>query len=149
MATVILCTNSAIATPKCFRVRDIEAVQAVRYMTELMVLNDTCRRHVYESFIRHNFSALSAYHRELVDHFRAIGDRHPNETVDKLVTRIANDTSRVAGKISTASLCDLKAEYFANAQTLSGSGFRRFITELAATQRSKFRRCTNQRATGQ
>ncbi|MDE2229742.1 MAG: hypothetical protein KGL11_11975 [Alphaproteobacteria bacterium] len=149
MATVtaiVLSANGAIAAPSCFRSDALEAWQAVRYMTELMVLNDTCQMHVYTAFLKHNFAALDAYHRELIDHFRSAGDRHPEDTVDRYVTRVANQVAGVAGSIPTASLCDLKASYFATAETLAGNKFRQFVADLVTTQKSEFRSCGDQRA---
>jgi len=149
LAAIVLSANGALAAPSCFHTDALEAWQAVRYMTELMVLNDTCRVHVYESFIKRNFAALDAYHRELVEYFRKAGDRHPEDTVDRYVTRAANEVSESAGSESTAALCDTKASYFANARSLAGQKFRHFVADLVATQKSDFRPCHDERAADQ
>ncbi len=146
LAAIVLSTNGAMAAPSCFSTDALAAWQAVRYMTELMVLNDTCRLHVYESFIKRNFAALDAYHHELVAHFRAAGDRHPEDTVDHYVTRAANRVAEAASTMPTPSLCQLKASYFANAESLAGEKFRKFVADLVATQKSDFRRCSSEKA---
>lgn len=144
LAALLLTANTAFAASSCFQKDVFEAWQAVRYMTELMVLNDTCRVHVYESFIKRNFTALDAYHKELVKHFREAGDRHPEDTVDRYVTHAANEVSESAGTVPTAELCDTKASYFANAQSLAGEKFRHFVDDLVNTQKGDFRRCVDE-----
>lgn len=146
LAAFLLTANSAFAASSCFQKDALEAWQAVRYMTELMVLNDTCRVHVYESFIKTNFAALDAYHKELVAHFRAAGDRHPEDTVDRYVTHAANEVSEADGQMPTAELCAEKASYFANAQSLAGAKFRQFVADLMAKQKSDFRPCAGEHA---
>lgn len=144
LAALVLSANGAFAASSCFQKDALEAWQAVRYMTELMVLNDTCRVHVYESFIKTNFAALDAYHKELVAHFREAGDRHPEDTVDRYVTHAANEVSEEDGQMPTAELCAEKASYFANAQSLAGEKFRQFVADLVNKQKSDFRPCVDQ-----
>ncbi|MGH6975944.1 MAG: hypothetical protein ACREED_02855 [Stellaceae bacterium] len=144
LAAFLLTANTAFAAPSCFQKDALEAWQAVRYMTELMVLNDTCRVHVYEGFIKRNFATLDAYHKELVAHFREAGDRHPEDTVDRYVTHAANDVSEEDGQMPTAELCAQKASYFTNAQSLAGDKFRQFVTNLMSKQKSDFRPCVDE-----
>jgi len=146
LAALVLSANGVFAASSCFQKDALEAWQAVRYMTELMVLSDTCRMHVYDSFIKRNFAALDAYHKELVDHFRQAGDRHPEDTVDRYVTHAANEVSEEDGQMSTANLCAQKASYFANAEALAGAKFHQFVADLVTTQKSDFRRCNDEHA---
>jgi hypothetical protein len=146
LAAIALSANGAMAAPSCFHQDALEAWQAVHYMTELMVLNDTCRMHVYESFIKRNFAALDAYHRELVAHFREAGDRHPEDTVDRYVTHAANEVAEEDSQMPTANLCAQKAAYFANAQSLAGAKFHQFVADLMSKQKSDFRPCNDVRA---
>ncbi|MGB8181692.1 MAG: hypothetical protein WCF13_04925 [Stellaceae bacterium] len=144
LTALLLSANGALAASSCFQKDALEAWQAVRYMTELMVLSDTCRMHVYDSFIKRNFAALDAYHKDLVAHFREAGDRHPEDTVDRYVTHAANEVSEADGQMSTAELCAQKASYFANAQALAGEKFRQFVADLMAKQKSDFRPCVDE-----
>lgn len=144
LAAFLLTANTAFAASSCFQKDAYEAWQAVRYMTELMVLNDTCRVHVYEGFIKQNFAALDSYHKELVAHFRDTGDRHPEDTVDRYVTHAANEVSEEDGQMSTAELCSQKASYFATAQSLAGAKFHQFVADLVNTQKSDFRPCVDE-----
>ncbi|HKR18611.1 MAG TPA: hypothetical protein VJS41_00560 [Stellaceae bacterium] len=144
LAAFLLTANTAFAASSCFQKDAYEAWQAVRYMTELMVLNDTCRVHVYEGFIKQNFAALDSYHKELVAHFRDAGDRHPEDTVDRYVTHAANEVSEEDGQMSTAELCSQKASYFATAQSLAGVKFHQFVADLVNTQKSDFRPCVDE-----
>lgn len=146
LAAIALSANGAVAAPSCFHRDALEAWQAVRYMTELMVLNDTCRMHVYEGFIKRNFAALDAYHRELVAHFRETGDRHPEDTLDRYVTHAANQVSEEDSQMPTADLCAQKTAYFANAQSLAGAKFHQFVADLMTKQKSDFRPCKDERA---
>jgi len=144
LTALLLSANGALAASSCFQKDALEAWQAVRYMTELMVLSDTCRMHVYDSFIKRNFAALDAYHKDLVAHFREAGDRHPEDTVDRYVTHAANEVSEADGQMSTAELCAQKASYFANAQALAGEKFLQFVADLMAKQKSDFRPCVDE-----
>lgn len=146
LAAFLLTANTAFAASSCFQKDALEAWQAVRYMTELMVLNDTCHMHVYEGFITTNYAALHAYHEELVAHFREAGDRHPEDTVDRYVTHAANEVSEADGQTPTAELCAQKADYFANAQSLAGEKFRQFVSDLMNKRTSDFRPCVDQHA---
>lgn len=144
LAALALSANGALAAPGCFHKDALEAWQAVRYMTELMVLNDTCRVHVYDGFIKRNFAALDAYHRELVADFRAAGDRHPEDTLDRYVTHAANVVSEQDGQLPIAELCAQKESYFATAASLAGKKFRQFVADLVNTQKSDFRPCKDE-----
>ena len=146
LAALVLSANSALAATSCFDRDAIEAWQAVRYMTQLMVLNDTCHVHVYESFIKRNFTALDAYHRELVAHFRAAGDRHPADTLDRYITHAANEVSIEDGTMPTADLCAEKTSYFATAESLAGQKFHQFVADLVNTRQSDFRPCKDERS---
>jgi hypothetical protein len=137
--------DSAIAGPTCFRADDQEAAQAVRYMTELMALNDLCGVHVYDGFIKRNLAALTAYHRQLIGHFRNAGDRRAEDTVDKLVTHIANNVSLDNNGTPTAALCGMKAGYFSTAETLNRDNFHHFVTDLVATRKDEYPGCSNLR----
>ena len=138
--------NSAIVGPTCFRADEQEAAQAVRYMTELMVLNDLCGVHVYDGFIKRNLTALTAYHRQLVGHFRNAGDRRAEDTVDILVTHIANNVTLDNNGTSTSALCGMKAGYFSAAETLNRDNFHHFVTDLVAERKSEYPGCGDQRA---
>ncbi|MGH7013817.1 MAG: hypothetical protein ACREEL_06625 [Stellaceae bacterium] len=148
LVALALSANTALAAPSCFHADALQAWQAVRYMTELMVLNDTCRMHVYEGFIKRNYAALDTYHKELVEHFREAGDRHPEDTVDRYVTRAANQASEAADTMPTADLCNRKTDYFTQAESLAGEKFRHFVADLVNTQKSDFRPCKDEKSAG-
>jgi hypothetical protein len=138
--------SSASVDPACFRADEQEAAQAISFMTELMVLNDLCGVNVYDSFIKRNLTALSAYHRQLIGHFRNAGDRRAEDTVDKLVTHIANKVTLDNNGTSTASLCSMKTGYFSTASTLNHDNFRHFVTDLVATRKGEYPGCGDLRA---
>ncbi|HZL60346.1 MAG TPA: hypothetical protein VFC38_11700 [Stellaceae bacterium] len=136
------------ANQACYRPDDMEAEQGVRYMTELMVVNDTCKQHIYETFIQHNRAALTAYHAQLLQHYRGAGDRRAEDTLDRWVTHVANDTAMAIGAVPVATLCAGKAAFFATADALAGESFHGYIVALANQHQQEYRRCAEPRAAG-
>jgi hypothetical protein len=141
-----LFAGHAVAAPPCYRSDEIKASLAVRFMTELMVINDACERNVYDGFIKRNFKALSAYHREAVEHFRKAGDRHAEDTLDAEVTKIANKAAFAVASVPIATFCASKAAYFATATALSGANFQAYLENLVAAHASEYPRCDERRS---
>jgi len=132
---------AAAATP-CFRPADIEAEQAIRYQTELMVLSDTCGGDTYRDFTVRNRDAIVVYQHEMIDYFRRTTTRKPEAALDTFLTRIANELALRSGRELVKTVCDRSATFLAQAQTLDKDGFRHYAADLAATNAAGYRRCT-------
>lgn len=133
---------AAAATPQCYRPAEIEAEQAVRFQTELMVLSDTCRTDSYRSFMTHNSKLVARYQEAMVERFRRLDGNRAEAAFDRYVTKIANDTSLRNGQERYAALCSRSADFLTHAGALDNAGFSRYVGEQVAQHDHEYRRCT-------
>jgi hypothetical protein len=131
---------AAAATPQCLRARDLEAEQAMRFQTEIMVVSDTCGAQTYTRFARRNREALVEYQKQVIDHFRRIGSPHAEARFDSYLTQLANEVSLRVGAQPVAQMCEQAQPLLATADALAGDGFRRYVAQQV-TSRAKLRLC--------
>lgn len=131
----------ALAAPPCFQPVEIEADQALRYQTELMVLSDTCGGADYRDFTVRNREQIVAYQHALKDYFRRTGARNPDASLDSFLTRIANEAALQDGRELRQEVCTRSVTFFATAKTLDREQFRRHASELATQNQATYRRC--------
>ncbi|MGO8919572.1 MAG: hypothetical protein ACLQJR_27035 [Stellaceae bacterium] len=131
---------AAAATPQCLRANEVEAEQAIRFQTELMVVSDTCGAQTYTAFARRNRDALVAYQQQVIDRFRRSGASHAEASFDSYLTRLANEVSLRVGAKPVATMCRDAERFLATADTLAGDQFRRYVAEQAAAG-GDYRRC--------
>ena len=132
---------AAAATQQCLRPAEIEAEQAIRFQTELMVVSDACRDETYFRFSQRNHKALADYQKRMIEHYRRGGAAHPKARLDSYMTQLANEASLRAGDTRPEILCRDKADFLATAESLEGKKFRRYIAEQAAQRDDADRRC--------
>jgi hypothetical protein len=123
---------AAAATPQCLRANEVEADQAIRFQTEIMVVSDTCGAQTYTRFARRNRDALVQYQHELVERFRRSGSAHAQERLDSYLTQLANEESLRLGAEPVAEMCRNAQPLLATADTLAGDEFRRYVAQRAA-----------------
>lgn len=144
-ATAALFLVFEIAAPaeaaSCFQPPDIEADQAMRYQTELMVLEDTCGGTFYRDFTVRNRDQIVFYQQQLKDHFRRIGGHSPDAMLDSFMTQIANEISVREGSELRDTLCTRSATVIAEARTLDAAHFRTLAAALATENSTSYRRC--------
>lgn len=144
-ATILLLLSTAagpaLAKPPCFQPADIEADQAMRFQTELMVLSDTCGGDIYRDFTLHNREQIVVYQHQLIEHYRRTGARRPQASLDSFLTRIANELALQDGRETRQAVCGRSADFLAQAAALDKEQFRQRAAELAAENRSGYRRC--------
>jgi hypothetical protein len=132
---------SVAAVTGCFRPVDIEAEQAMRFQTQLMVLSDTCGGDTYREFTVRNRDSIIFYQHQLLDHYRLTGARSPEASLDTYLTRIANEVSLSNGQELARVVCGRSATFLAEARTLDGVQFRHRAAEMAAENEASYRRC--------
>jgi hypothetical protein len=143
IAGVLLLGSAAwavAATPQCLRSDEVEADQAIRFQTELMVVSDTCGAQTYTRFARRNRQALVEYQQQVIDRFRRTGMPHAEAHFDSYLTRLANEVSLRVGAQPVAAMCRDAQRFLATADTLVGDEFRHYVAQQAAT-RSNYRLC--------
>jgi hypothetical protein len=131
------------ATPQCLNPDEIEAEQAIRYQTELMVVSDTCGAQTYTHFARRNRDLLVEYQHQVIERFRRSGTARAEARFDSYMTKLANEVSLRAGRQPLAAMCQNAAPFLATADQLGKDDFRRFVAEQAAEHRSDYRSCRN------
>jgi hypothetical protein len=125
----------------CFNAADVEAEQALRYENELMVLSDTCGGDSYRDFTLRNRTAIIAYQRQLMDHFRRTGARSPQAALDSFQTKIANEEALRAADESAPTLCGRMVAFLEQGRTLDQQQFRRHAAMLATENKAQYRIC--------
>jgi hypothetical protein len=131
----------SVAATACFRPVDIEAEQAMRFQTQLMVLSDTCGGDTYREFTVRNRDSIIFYQHQLIDHYRRTGAPRPEASLDTYLTRIANEVSLSNGQELARVVCGRSAAFLAEARTLDGVQFRHRAAEMAAENEASYRRC--------
>jgi len=145
VAACIIALSAQAATRQggCYSGADIEAEQAIRFQTQVMVVSDICRDTTYTSFSQHVREALAGYQRQMVDHFRRTGGGSGERVLDSFMTRLANEFSLAAGHQSVAELCQGSATLLATANGFANSAdFRHYIAaQMAAPNRPPYLAC--------
>ena len=72
---------------ECYTQSAIEAEQAIRFLTDVMVISSTCQDTVYAEFRLRNRDAILAYQKAMIAHF------HGAPAFDRWNTSIANQAS--------------------------------------------------------
>lgn len=135
-AAVVLLGSAAwavAATAPCLRPNEVEADQAIRFQTELMVISDTCGAQTYTRFARRNRDVLVQYQQQLIEGFRRGGSAHAEERFDSYLTQLANETSLRMGAQPVAQMCQNEQPLLTSADTMSSDDFRRYAAQRAAT----------------
>jgi hypothetical protein len=144
-ATAALFSVVAIAAPACaipcFQPPDIEADQAIRYQTELMVLDDTCGGDFYRPFTVRNREQIISYQHQLKDHFRRTGAKSPDATLERFMTEIANELALRNGTELRMETCTRSAPVIAEAKTIDPEQFRTLAASLASENRTRYKTC--------
>lgn len=138
---LLVSVAAAAATRPCLKPAEIEADQAIRFQTELMVVSDTCRDETYLHFLRRNRKVLADYQEHMIEHYRRDGAAQPKARLDSYMTQLANEASLRVGATRPEILCRDKADFLATAASLDGKKFRRLVAEQAARSEAAERRC--------
>lgn len=131
----------ALAATACFRRADIEADQAIRFETRLMVLSDTCGVDAYRAFAVRNNAAIRGYERTMTEHFRRAGARSPTSSFDTWETELANKAALAESREPAAVVCQRSSEFLTTAQRLDTATFRHRVMQLADTKADQYRKC--------
>jgi hypothetical protein len=139
---IALSAQAATREAGCYSGADIEADQAVRFQTQLMVVSDICRDTTYNSFSQRMREALAAYQRQLVDHYRRSGGGSAERVFDTFMTRLANEFSLAAGHQSVTEVCQGAAPLMATANGFASTAdFRKYIAAQTASNKGGYLAC--------
>ena len=89
--------GASAADRHCYSPADLEAEQAIRFQTNLMVISSACRDTVYGEFRARNTAAIIRYQKIMIAHFRHEGARNAQGEFDAWNTSLANQLSLQQG----------------------------------------------------
>jgi surface antigen len=132
--------GAARAAPPCFWPEEIEADQAVRLQTELMLVGETCREPGYARFLERNRDALAAYQEILLERFgRERGGEAAEGALQSYMTRLANEASLRAGR--NAAFCAESADLVATVKGMQSNELRVYAAAQATAARPGYPVC--------
>ena len=137
---VVGMVSSALAAPACFRRPEAVADQGIRYMTEVMVMSDTCRDETYARFAYRNRDVLQTYQHALMDRFKREGGSGQAK-LDTFMTHIANEAALRTGARDIAQVCAVAVQFLATADRLSGDAFRQYIEQQTDQRAADYKIC--------
>lgn len=126
---------SAGAREPCFSPAAMEADQAIRYLTDLMVVSSACQNTVYVEFRARNQVAIRDYQHAMIEHF------HSTKRFDDWNTVIANELSMKHNGTPTGVMCQQEAPMFQRAAALNLASFRAYAAGLATAASAQYERC--------
>ena len=112
------------AKSSCVSQSAIEAEQAIRYVTDLMVVSSVCQDTVYAEFRLRNRDVIVGYQKALITRF------HGNAGFDRWNTSLANTAAQKQG--GNQQLCQQAAPMLKQASALDLKGFRAYAATQAA-----------------
>jgi len=112
------------AKNSCVSPGAIEAEQAIRYVTDLMIVSSVCQDTVYAEFRLRNRDVIVGYQKALIARF------HGNAGFDRWNTSLANAAAQKQG--GNQQLCQQSVQLLKQATALDPNGFRAYAVAQAA-----------------
>jgi hypothetical protein len=143
IAVIFAGSVSVAQAATCYRAEEIEADQAVRFQTELMVVSDSCGSQSYTEFTHRNASTLAAYQQKMIGYFRRVSGRGADTAFDRFITSLANQMALSAGKETVSALCTRSADLLTKGQTFGKDDFVHYVVQQAAAVKGTYPACKN------
>ncbi len=134
--------GASAADRHCYSAADLEAEQAIKFQTNLMVISSACRDTRVRRVSRAQHSRdhpLPENHDRLISDVRARAT--PRATFDAWNTSLANEISLRQGAESTASICQKAADLLKMASTLDAKGLHDYAVAQATSPAETHPRC--------
>jgi hypothetical protein len=143
IAVIFAGSVSVAQAASCYRAEEIEADQAVRFQTQLMVVSDSCGSQSYTEFTHRNASTLAAYQQKMIGYFRRVSGRGADSAFDRFITALANQMALSAGKETVQALCTRSADLLTKGQTFDRNDFMHYVTAQAEAAKNTYPTCKN------
>jgi hypothetical protein len=127
--------QSAWAAGNCYSPTAIEAEEAIRYVTDLMVISSSCRDTKYAEFKLRNRDQIVNYQKALITHF------HGNAAFDKWNTSLANVAAQKQAGLTVTQVCQQQATMLKQASMQDAKAFRAFALQQAAAASTRYAKC--------
>ena len=119
----------------CYSQATIEAEQAIRYMTDLMVVSSACQNTTYGEFRYRNKDAIIAYQKAMIRHHRGTA------AFDKWNTALANIAAQKQATVNLGVFCQQSETLLKHASGLDPNAFRAFAATQAAAVADQYAKC--------
>ena len=119
----------------CYSAAAMEADQAIRYITDLMVISTACQNTTYAEFRLRNRDAIIAYQKALITHFRGA------PAFDKWNTAIANQAAHKQTMVAPAVFCQQGETMTRQASGFDTKAFRAYAAQQAQAQSAQYAKC--------
>ena len=113
----------------------LEAEQAIRYITDLMVASSACRNTTYAEFALRNRRAIIRYQRAMIVRL------HGKAAFDRWNTSLANREAMKQAAVPIAQFCQQSQAMLKHASTLDTRGFQAYAAAQAASADPPAARC--------
>jgi len=113
------------AKSSCVAPAAIEAEEAIRYVTDLMIVSSVCQDTVYAEFRLRNKDTIVAYQKALITHHKGAAG------FDRWNTSLANAAAQKQG--GNQQICQQAAPMLKQASALDLKGFRAYAATQAAS----------------
>jgi hypothetical protein len=128
--------KSSGASANCYSPSAIEAEQAIRFMTDVMVVSSACQDTIYAEFRLRNREPILAYQKAMMAHF------HGAKNFDAWNTTLANQSAQRQAGLPTAEICQKAAEMMQRAKTLEPQSFRQYAAAQAQAAGAQYAKCS-------
>lgn len=119
----------------CYSQAAIEAEQAIRYLTDLMVISTACQNTTYAEFRLRNRDAIVAYQKAMIAHFRGA------PAFDRWNTALANLAAQRQVSVAPAVFCQQSEVMLKHASALDIKAFRAHAAAQAAQAAAQYAKC--------
>jgi hypothetical protein len=123
------------AQSPCYSQSAIEAEQAIRYITEVMVASSACRNTTYAEFRLRNKDAIIAYQKAMISHF------HGTPAFDKWNTALANIAAQKQASENLGVFCQQSETLMKHAKALDPAAFHAYAAAQAAAVGTQYAKC--------
>jgi hypothetical protein len=123
------------AKTACYSPSAIEAEQAIRFLTDVMVISSTCQDTVYAEFRLRNRDPILAYQKAMIAHF------HGAPAFDSWNTSLANQAASKRAGQPSVQVCQQAADLLKQAGALDPPKFRAFAAAQAAAAGPQYPKC--------
>jgi hypothetical protein len=127
--------GTADARAACYSQAAIEAEQAIRYLTDVMVASSACQNTAYAEFRLRNRDAIISYQKAMISHFRG------EPAFDRWNTALANAAAQKQATVNLGVFCQQSETLMQHAKALDPAAFRAHAAAQAAAASAQYTKC--------
>jgi lipid A disaccharide synthetase len=120
---------------QCYSQSAIEAEQAIRYLTDVMLASTACQNTTYAEFRLRNRDAIVAYQKAMISHFRG------EAAFDRWNTALANVAAQKQANENLGVFCQRAETLMKQAKALDPAAFRAYAASQAAAAGAQYPKC--------